>query len=95
MFERVLQARIFNCYLKNINSLDTSTPDLNRSLKNINSTFPETNGILILNWPDEDFNLRNQISLSSLEPSVQIYPSLNRELSSQPKTICIFVNKNS
>ena len=59
---------------------------------NINSTFPETNGILILNWPDQDFNLRNHISLSSLKLPVQIYSSLNRELSSQPKTICIFVN---
>ena len=57
---------------------------------NINSTFPETNGILILNWPDQDFNLRNHISLSSLEPPVQIYSSLNRELSSQPKSIYVY-----
>ena len=69
MFEPVLQAVIYNCYLKYINSLDISTPNYYDSLTGIDITFPENMGILILNWPYEEFNLKNQIP--STEPPVR------------------------
>ena len=55
----VLQARIHNCYLNYINSLDTSTPAFYRSLLNDldDITFPEDIVILIINWPQEELGL--------------------------------------
>ena len=82
MFEPVLQAGIYNCYLKYINSLDTSTPYIYGS--DIDIAFPETMVILILNWPEEDFKLRNQIS--SLEPPIILFPT-HFSASSQAQSI--------
>ena len=57
MFEPVLQAVIYNCYLKCINHFNTSTPFNQIPTRNVPITFPETMGIPILNWPEGDFNL--------------------------------------
>ena len=62
MFEPVLQAGIYNCYLKYINSLDTPKPNSYYPFWNKDVTFPETMVILILNWPYEDFNLKSDNS---------------------------------
>ena len=79
MFEPVLQAVIYNCYLKYINSVEKVY-----SFENAQITFPESMVILILNWPYEEFILRNQIS--SLEPPVRIFPS--RGLLASTQAIC-------
>ena len=86
LYELLLHTVIHNCYLKFINSLDISKPNYYNSLQNIDIHFPETLGILVLNWPYEELILRNQIP--SLDPPVDIFPSDYGQLASQTHSIC-------
>ncbi|CAL4065527.1 unnamed protein product [Meganyctiphanes norvegica] len=75
MFEPLLQSVIYKCYLEFIN-IDNM---LNKNIYNYAAlnqkdiSIPESLGFLILNWPHEEFILRNH--LPPLNPPVERFPS--------------------
>ncbi|CAL4208984.1 unnamed protein product [Meganyctiphanes norvegica] len=91
MFEPLLQAVIYKCYLEFINTdrILIDYFDNNYSwtvLNRIDVAIPDSLRVLILNWPHEEFILRNL--LPPLNPPVERFPSSLRQLASQNQTIC-------